>query len=84
MRPYLSHNVGRSPHADTPGVSRVWGRADPLFPVPPLLAGDVPEGDPPGGAHVPPHLRAGVVRVVHQLGAHSMSSVVDTLKVPVP
>ena len=58
---YLGYNVSGGPHTDTPGVARVWSSADPLLPVPSLLAGDVPEGHRPGGAHGPHHLPAGVV-----------------------
>jgi len=37
------NKVGGSPKANAPAVSRVGGVADPVLPVPPLLAGDLPK-----------------------------------------
>ena len=76
-QPHLRHQVGRRPHADAPAVPGVGGPAHPLRPAPAGLPGDVPEA-----AARPPHLLAALA-VLHQLGAHAVSPVVDTLVVSV-
>ena len=40
---YRINQIGGCPKANAPAVSRVGGVANPVLPVPPLLAGDLPE-----------------------------------------
>lgn len=74
---HLSNKICSCPHADAPTVSWVWSTTHFVFPVPPLLTGDIPETWP-----IPLHLLTRIL-VSDQLGTNSVSTVMNTFVVSI-